>query len=649
MNKIFTFLILSLSSVSAIDFEFVNNHDISVEVNGNILENPFSGGLNQPKVQWLDWDLDQDSDLFLMDADGNLRYYRNDSSNDQFLFTLISTQFEEILSGGWFFFGDFNNDSLYDLVIQDPMQLNYARYLENNGDDFISIGLLPIFGSSDYIDSDPVMTPTFADIDSDGDLDFFTGNVVGTVNFYENLGYQNGIPKFEFTSNMWQNISIIGPSFTSNRHGASAINFIDLDGDGDLDLSWGDYFQQSLYIVWNIGSSQNPEMDLLNISTQYPINNPVYTAGQNMPTFTDIDMDGDPDLFLSVLSGAYGSQTVNNLIFYENTGSSVSPYFELQTHNFLDSIDMLTYTSPSFYDIDNDGDFDMFLGTQSDPTQPSWSGKIHFFLNIGTLSQPFFQLQSDNLFEGIVAYNLAPTFGDLDNDSLIDVIIGDSNGYLHHFESEQDLEFTYIGELENIDLSGHSDPVLIDIDDDDSLELLVGELNGDIKLYDYHDNQFSFIQTINVPDLDISYSTLDSYDIDSDGRAELIIGSENNGISIFRIHDNVWISVETNLPFISIRTSPAIVDANNDGRLELFVGNPFGGLYYLSESYSISCTTGDLNIDGIINILDIIQVVNILIYDLDVSDIQLCIADVNQDLIIDILDIVLLVNIIMDI
>ena len=234
------------------------------------------------------------------------------------------------------------------MVIQDPIQLNYARYLENNGDNFISIGLLPIFGSSDYIESDPVMTPTFADIDSDGDLDFFTGNVVGTVNFYENLGYQNGIPKFEYISNMWQNISIIGPSLTSNRHGASAINFIDLDGDGDLDLSWGDYFQQSLYIVWNIGSSQSPEMDLLNISTQYPINNPVYTTGQNMPTFTDIDMDGDPDLFLSVLSGAYGSQTVNNLIFYENTGSSVSPYFELQTHNFLDSIDMLTYTSLLF-------------------------------------------------------------------------------------------------------------------------------------------------------------------------------------------------------------------------------------------------------------------------------------------------------------
>ena len=33
-----------------------------------------------------------------------------------------------------------------------------------------------------------MMTPTFADIDNDGDFDFFTGNVIGTVTFYENVG-----------------------------------------------------------------------------------------------------------------------------------------------------------------------------------------------------------------------------------------------------------------------------------------------------------------------------------------------------------------------------------------------------------------------------------------------------------------------------
>ncbi len=75
--------------------------------------------------------------------------------------------------------------------------------------------------------SDPSMIPTFADIDSDGDYDFFTGNTIGTVSFYENIGLSNDLPVYQLGSLEWQNIWIVGPS--QNRHGASAINFIDID------------------------------------------------------------------------------------------------------------------------------------------------------------------------------------------------------------------------------------------------------------------------------------------------------------------------------------------------------------------------------------------------------------------------------------
>ena len=97
----------------------------------------------------------------------------------------------------------------------------------------------------------------------------------------------------------WQDISIIGGlQREEERHGASAITFIDLNGNGVLDLSWGDYYQQSLYIVWNQGSAEFPNMDIVNIDQDYPPNNPVETAGQNMPSFADLDEDGDYDLIL---------------------------------------------------------------------------------------------------------------------------------------------------------------------------------------------------------------------------------------------------------------------------------------------------------------------------------------------------------------
>ena len=68
---------------------------------------------------------------------------------------------------------------------------------------------------------------------------------------------------------------------------------------------------------------------------------------------------------------------------------------------------------------------------------------------------------------------------------------------------------------------------------------------------------------------------------------------------------------------------------------------------YYEVGGSGACTTADLNDDGIIDILDIVQTVNIVMGNITPSGTQACAADVNGDTIIDILDIVLIVNIIL--
>ena len=68
---------------------------------------------------------------------------------------------------------------------------------------------------------------------------------------------------------------------------------------------------------------------------------------------------------------------------------------------------------------------------------------------------------------------------------------------------------------------------------------------------------------------------------------------------------------------------------------------------YFEVGGDSTCATADLNDDGIIDILDIVQTVNIVLGNITPSAIQACAADVNGDTIIDILDIVLIVNIIM--
>ena len=58
---------------------------------------------------------------------------------------------------------------------------------------------------------------------------------------------------------------------------------------------------------------------------------------------------------------------------------------------------------------------------------------------------------------------------------------------------------------------------------------------------------------------------------------------------------------------------------------------------------------GDVNNDGLINILDVVNIINFILFDNIPSDNQFMSSDLNQDDIINILDVVLIVNIILNI
>ena len=60
------------------------------------------------------------------------------------------------------------------------------------------------------------------------------------------------------------------------------------------------------------------------------------------------------------------------------------------------------------------------------------------------------------------------------------------------------------------------------------------------------------------------------------------------------------------------------------------------------------CTAGDINADGIINVLDIISTVNFVMSIIVPTNDEACAADYNSDGIINVLDIVEIVNIILD-
>jgi hypothetical protein len=60
-----------------------------------------------------------------------------------------------------------------------------------------------------------------------------------------------------------------------------------------------------------------------------------------------------------------------------------------------------------------------------------------------------------------------------------------------------------------------------------------------------------------------------------------------------------------------------------------------------------SITQGDVNFDGNLNILDLVQIVNYILEFDEFTDIQILLADMNQDGSINILDLTLLANVIL--
>ena len=646
MIKVLKSVVLILfSNLFSISFD-VQNYSATITIEENSFTQPFTGGSNYARISWLDWDEDGDSDLFILDEDLHFRYFRNDGTSSDPDFVIASNPISELNGMGWFFLGDFDGDGLINLVTQSTVEphLSHVMYYEYNGTEFEYLSNLYQVNGNPVI-SPTVMKPTFTDIDSDGDLDFFTGNTTGTINYYENISLQNDIPVFEFISAFWEEILIVGPS--QRRHGASAITFIDLDGDEDLDLAWGDFFQRSLYIIWNIGTPEFPDMDQNNFVFQFPENDPIYTSGQNMPSFADLDGDNDMDLFITVLGGDGPLQLNDNFLMYENIGTSTDPVYEHQTDNFLNALDVLSNVVPAFVDINNDGYLDFFVGQEYTTATNPTMGRMYYFLNDG-VSHPTWTLL-DSAFLGLeIGLSLAPDFIDIDNDNDYDLFIGDYNGRIRFYENQgNSLNQSYIdqGYVGGIDLSFFSVPEMCDLDGDDDYDMFIGSYSGGIYYYENTGTSESFNFNESSFDLtglsDIKRTAPRFIDLDADSDFDLIIGTQEHGILIYWNIGNQssYEFVKDNcleIPYFGHNVKPAIADINGSGTLDLLTGISTGGFLH----YKIS-RMGDVNKDENLDIFDLVLIINyILLSDLG----GICTADINHDQSLDISDIIILMN-----
>ena len=93
-----------------------------------------------------------------------------------------------------------------------------------------------------------------------------------------------------------------------------------------------------------------------------------------------------------------------------------------------------------------------------------------------------------------------------------------------------------------------------------------------------------------------------------------------------------------------------VMDLDGNGTPEILVGLRNGKLFCFSggDANEYAYLDGDINLDELVNILDIILVVNIILGDYEANELELWLADLNSDGAINILDIIAIANIILN-
>ncbi len=254
--------------------------------------------------------------------------------------------------------------------------------------------------------------PAFVDIDNDGDFDVFVGDFESLM-FFENTG-SSTTPSFSQANNPL-NLDAINNDF------APAPAFVDIDNDGDFDAFVGTNFG-TIVFAENTGSITAPTF-LTTSNNPFGFRN---VAGTAAPAFVDIDNDGDFDAFVGAVEGA---GAISAISFFENTGSVSSPSFSQVSGasnplNIVNIDDAFEY-KPAFVDIDSDGDFDVFVGVDT--------GGVIFFENIGSATSALFTRGAD-FYDLLTAGDIddgnqfSPSFVDIDGDGDNDVFVGRNIG-----------------------------------------------------------------------------------------------------------------------------------------------------------------------------------------------------------------------------